>query len=80
MRALIAREKGEGNGWDLKTASGGLTDIDFIAEALLLSHAADHADLVSTRSVDVLVAARDAGLLAPEEADLLLRARRSTTM
>jgi [glutamine synthetase] adenylyltransferase / [glutamine synthetase]-adenylyl-L-tyrosine phosphorylase len=76
MRALIAKEKGEGNSWDLKTASGGLTDIDFIAEVLLLSHAAKHPELVSTRSVDVLVAARDAGLLQPEEADLLLRARR----
>ncbi len=34
MRELIAQEKGDDDPWDLKLARGGLTDLDFIAQAL----------------------------------------------
>ena len=48
MRALIAQEKGEQDPWDLKLASGGLTDIEFIAQYLILRHSAHHPDLPDT--------------------------------
>ena len=32
MRELIAREKGESDAWDLKLVSGGLIDIEFVAQ------------------------------------------------
>src|SRR5258708_7724388 len=36
MRHAIAKEKGEGTRWDLKYASGGLIDLEFIAQYLEL--------------------------------------------
>ena len=36
MRELIAQEKGDDDPWDLKLARGGLTDLDFIAQGLVL--------------------------------------------
>ena len=39
MRAAIAKEKGDGNPWDLKYAAGALVDIEFIAQYLQLVHA-----------------------------------------
>ena len=42
MRALVAKEKGEDDGWDLKLAAGGLVDIEFLAQYLVLAHAAEH--------------------------------------
>ena len=38
MRELIAQEKGDDDPWDLKLARGGLTDLDFIAQGLVLAH------------------------------------------
>src|SRR5205823_11356956 len=40
MRGAIAKEKGDGEPWDLKYAAGGLIDIEFIAQFLQLVHAA----------------------------------------
>ena len=48
MRELIATEKGDQDPWDLKLAPGGLTDLDFLAQALVLAHASDHPSLVGT--------------------------------
>ena len=39
MRALIAREKGDQDPWDLKLVSGGLIDIEFVAQYLTLAEA-----------------------------------------
>ncbi len=46
MRELIAQEKGDDDPWDLKLARGGLTDLDFIAQGLVLAHAQEHPTLV----------------------------------
>ena len=46
MRALIAKEKGDQDPWDLKLAAGGLTDLDFLAQALVLAFGAEHRSLV----------------------------------
>ena len=42
MRALIAKEKGDSNPWDLKLAAGGLLDIEFVAQYLTLRYASAH--------------------------------------
>ncbi|MBX9874430.1 MAG: bifunctional [glutamine synthetase] adenylyltransferase/[glutamine synthetase]-adenylyl-L-tyrosine phosphorylase, partial [Beijerinckiaceae bacterium] len=71
MRALIAREKGEKNPWDLKLALGGLTDLDFLAQYLVLAHAADHPALLVRDTASVFAAGRTAGLLAAADAAAL---------
>ncbi len=71
MRALIARQKGEGDAYDLKLAPGGLTDLDFIAQTLVLSHARRHPNLVGLPPGEVFPAAAAAGLLDERDAALL---------
>jgi [glutamine synthetase] adenylyltransferase / [glutamine synthetase]-adenylyl-L-tyrosine phosphorylase len=74
MRALLAKEKGEDDPWDLKLAAGGLVDIDFIAQFLVLAHAATHPQIVSPSSARVLGVAREAELLDVDDADTLRHA------
>jgi glutamate-ammonia-ligase adenylyltransferase len=79
MRALIAREKGDADPWDFKLVSGGLLDIEFIAQFLVLASAHQRPDVrdVSTRAV--IAKAAGAGLLAPEQAETLANAHRLYT-
>jgi glutamate-ammonia-ligase adenylyltransferase len=58
MRALIGKEKGETQAWDLKLAAGGLLDIEFIAQLLALAQGAEHPALRTTATRDILAAAR----------------------
>lgn len=76
MRALIAREKGEKDGWDLKLAAGGLTDLDFLAQFLVLAHAAEHPGLLAGDTGAVFAEARKAGLLSEADAAALGEAHR----
>jgi [glutamine synthetase] adenylyltransferase / [glutamine synthetase]-adenylyl-L-tyrosine phosphorylase len=71
MRGLIATEKGEKDVWDLKLAAGGLLDSDFLAQYLVLAHAADCAALLGQDSEGVIRTAGRAGLLAPDDAATL---------
>ncbi|MHB2167814.1 bifunctional [glutamine synthetase] adenylyltransferase/[glutamine synthetase]-adenylyl-L-tyrosine phosphorylase [Alsobacter sp. R-9] len=74
MRRLIAQEKGEADPWDLKLAAGGLVDIEFVAQALVLIHAGRHPEVAARNTGDILAAAAEAGLLEPNDAALLRRA------
>jgi glutamate-ammonia-ligase adenylyltransferase len=74
MRALIAKEKGEDDPWNLKLASGGLLDVEFIAQYFVLAHGVDVPGLRATATADILAAAARAGLLDDETAESLLRA------
>ncbi|MFC0218560.1 bifunctional [glutamine synthetase] adenylyltransferase/[glutamine synthetase]-adenylyl-L-tyrosine phosphorylase [Pseudochelatococcus lubricantis] len=77
MRALIASEKGDADGWDMKLARGGLFDLEFIAQYLVLAHAADHAELVAdVGTARVFDVAGSLGLLATEAAETLRAAYR----
>ncbi|HEY5797092.1 MAG TPA: bifunctional [glutamine synthetase] adenylyltransferase/[glutamine synthetase]-adenylyl-L-tyrosine phosphorylase [Bosea sp. (in: a-proteobacteria)] len=76
MRALIAKEKGEKNAWDLKLALGGLTDLDFLAQFLVLAYSSDHPGLLVRDTGSVFAAARAAELLAPADAAALEEAVR----
>jgi glutamate-ammonia-ligase adenylyltransferase len=73
MRQLIAQEKGEDDPWDLKLAAGGLLDIEFVAQTLVLVHACRHSDLLTTETAAVLERASALGLLQPADADLMRR-------
>ncbi len=76
MRAMVEEAKGGEGAWDLKQAPGGLVDIEFIAQALELIHAAKHAEIASTDTEAVLTAAAKAKVLPRAEADVLLPALR----
>jgi glutamate-ammonia-ligase adenylyltransferase len=76
MRELIATEKGDDNPWDLKLARGGLTDIDFVAQALVLAHGAGHPALVGLAAEPAFAQACKAGLLGLEDAETLIEAHR----
>jgi glutamate-ammonia-ligase adenylyltransferase len=72
MRRAIAQEKGENDVWDLKYAAGGMVDIDFIAQYLQLSHAADKPDILDVSTLHVLDNAARLGIL-PQSATEVLR-------
>ena len=71
MRAAIAKEKGDGDRWDLKYAAGGLTDIEFIAQYLQLVHAHRLPDILDTSTARVLDRAWQLGVLPVEDAEVL---------
>ena len=74
MRAMVEEVKGGEGAWDLKQAPGGLVDIEFIAQALLLVHAHRAPTLIATETEAMLTAAAAVGLLSPEDAGILLPA------
>jgi len=76
MRDLIAREKGDDDPWDLKLARGGLTDLDFIAQALVLAHGSTHAALIGLASEETFQEACRAGLISDEDSRDLIEAHR----
>jgi [glutamine synthetase] adenylyltransferase / [glutamine synthetase]-adenylyl-L-tyrosine phosphorylase len=73
MRGLIAQEKGDQDPWDVKLAAGGLTDIDFIAQALTLAHAATHPSLIDLPTEETINAAADADLIEQAHARVLVQ-------
>jgi glutamate-ammonia-ligase adenylyltransferase len=79
MRRLIAKAKGDDDPWDLKLVAGGLIDIEFLAQYLVLGHARSAPDLLCTSTYGVLAAARDHGLLADADAEILLSTHRFYT-
>ena len=76
MRTLIAKEKGESDPWDLKLAAGGLTDLDFLAQFLVLAHAHKHPELLAQTTAGVFQAAKGTGLIGEEDALRLAGAAR----
>jgi len=74
MNARIHREHGSDDPWDLKYARGGLVDMEFAAQYLVLAHAREHPPLLATETRAIFEAAAAAGLLAEDEAAELVRA------
>jgi glutamate-ammonia-ligase adenylyltransferase len=79
MRGLIAKEKGDRDPWDLKLAAGGLIDIEFIAQYLQLAFAHDHPAILDVSTRKVVEEAGRAGLITPEQAEILIDAHRLYT-
>ena len=79
MRALIAREKGDRDVWDLKLAAGGLIDIEFVAQYLQLAYARQHPAVLNVSTCKVVEEAGRARLITPEQGETLIDAHRLYT-
>ncbi len=79
MRALIAESKGDGGLWDVKLSAGGLMDVEFIAQYLVLLHSAKCPQLLVTSTLDILETARTKGLVDRKTADRLIAAHKLAT-
>ena len=71
MRAAIAKEKGDGERWNLKYVAGGLIDIEFIAQYLQLIHAHQLPDILDTSTARVLDNAWALRVLPVQDAEIL---------
>ncbi len=76
MRRLLEKEKGSTNPWEVKQVAGGLIDIEFFAQYLMLLHGAARPGIFSATTPDALVRLRDAGLLDAGVAETLIGAYR----
>jgi glutamate-ammonia-ligase adenylyltransferase len=76
MRQRIAKEKGTENIWEMKQVRGGLVDLEFIAQYLQLVNAAVHPGVLDQNTVEAYRRLRDAGVLAPAHAEILIPATR----
>ena len=76
MRTRIEKEKGTRDVWDLKQVSGGLVDLEFIAQHLQLVHAHAHPEILSPNTITALVNLGGAGLLPAAAVETLLPAAR----
>jgi [glutamine synthetase] adenylyltransferase / [glutamine synthetase]-adenylyl-L-tyrosine phosphorylase len=79
MRKLIAAEKGDKDVWDLKLVAGGLIDIEFIAQYLELAFAHKRPGILDVSTRRALEKAGAAGLIAADEAEVLIDAHRLYT-
>jgi glutamate-ammonia-ligase adenylyltransferase len=79
MRALIAKEKGDKGRFDLKLAPGGLIDIEFLAQYLILAHAAAHPALIQPATRAAILEAARAGLIPADDGRTLAEAHRLMT-
>ena len=68
MRKLIASVKGDQDRWDSKLAAGGLIDIEFLAQYLLLRHAHDHPQLIDVSTSAVIETAARLGVIEAGDA------------
>ncbi|MBD8906120.1 bifunctional [glutamine synthetase] adenylyltransferase/[glutamine synthetase]-adenylyl-L-tyrosine phosphorylase [Methylorubrum zatmanii] len=71
MRATVEREKGDHGPLDLKLSPGGLLDLDFLAQAMVLGHARTHPGLIGRDAAEVFAQAAEAGLIEADEAERL---------
>ncbi|MFA5899298.1 MAG: bifunctional [glutamine synthetase] adenylyltransferase/[glutamine synthetase]-adenylyl-L-tyrosine phosphorylase [Hyphomicrobium sp.] len=72
MRERIFKEKGSQDIWELKQVRGGLVDVEFIAQYLQLVSAADYPEVLDPNTLEAYRKLRDAGILAPEHAEVLI--------
>jgi glutamate-ammonia-ligase adenylyltransferase len=76
MRALVEKEKGTADIWELKQVRGGLVDIEFIAQHLQLVFAHEHPRVLSQTTIDALKRLAEVGALPPDAAERLIPAAR----
>ena len=74
MRQKLASQFSSTNRWDIKYATGGLIDIEFIAQTLQLCAAPGGADVLDTNTIAALRKLGAAGVLASREATALISA------
>ncbi len=76
MRQTIEREKGGASRWDIKQARGGLVDVEFIAQYLMLVHGPKTPAVLASNTGIALHRLQEAGHLSAGDADILLPAFR----
>ncbi|MBK1661924.1 bifunctional [glutamine synthetase] adenylyltransferase/[glutamine synthetase]-adenylyl-L-tyrosine phosphorylase [Paracraurococcus ruber] len=76
MRARMLRDLPPEGPWDVKAMPGGLVEVEFVAQALQLRHAAANPKVLATTTRVALARLREAGILPAEEAEALIRAER----
>jgi glutamate-ammonia-ligase adenylyltransferase len=76
MRALLDREKPPKSVFDLKTAPGGIIDVEFIAQGMQLCFAQDDASILHTSTDQALQALQSADLLSADDGAALAAAHR----
>lgn len=76
MRGKIEHEKGTRDLWNLKQVRGGLVDLEFIAQFLQLVNAVEHPDVLDQNTEAALTKLSAAGVLAPNDAEILIPAAR----
>jgi len=76
MRQRIERERPAKTIWSVKFLRGGLTDLEFLAQYLLLRHAAAYPEILDGKTQTVYANMAAAGLLQAEQASLLIDATR----
>ncbi|WP_424363438.1 bifunctional [glutamine synthetase] adenylyltransferase/[glutamine synthetase]-adenylyl-L-tyrosine phosphorylase [Methylocystis parvus] len=74
MRRLIEKEKGSTNPWEVKQVAGGLIDVEFLTQYLMLLHGGDRPEIFSQTTPEALRKLREAGLLDAGAAEALLNA------
>ena len=79
MRALIAREKGDKDVWNLNLVAGGLIDIEFVAQYLSLAYGHERPALLDVSTRATLEKAGAAGLITADQAQALIDAHRLYT-
>ncbi len=72
MRARMAKHHKAKTIWDIKHWRGGLIDIEFLAQYLMLRHAAETPEVLDRNTTDALARLRDAELLDAAVADRLI--------
>jgi glutamate-ammonia-ligase adenylyltransferase len=63
MRRRVAEENPRPSPWDLRNRPGGLIDLEFIVQYLLLRHAASSPQILCRRTAEAIAALGEAGLL-----------------
>jgi glutamate-ammonia-ligase adenylyltransferase len=76
MRARIEREHPAKTIWSVKFLRGGLTDLEFLAQYLLLRHAHEHPEVIDASTQAVYAKLAETGLLGPSLARRLIAATR----
>jgi glutamate-ammonia-ligase adenylyltransferase len=74
MRRRLAESHRNPSIWNVKHRSGGMVDIEFIAQYLQLREAATRPDILRTNTIEALQSLETAGILDPATAADLIRA------
>jgi len=71
MRRRIAAEKGTDDPFEVKQVAGGLIDLEFIAQFLMLAAAAEHGDVLASNTETALARLAAKGLLDAADAEAI---------
>jgi len=74
MRARIQKQYSTQCPWVIKQVPGGLVDVDFIAQYLVLVHAANSPEIMKEASHEIIEATAQLGLIANDDSKALIEA------